>query len=112
MAETFFITTAIDYTNAPPHIGHAYEKVLADVIARWHREREAVVLGGCLGTVRQHGIAAVAHQQVRGESLELAFLGGLTHTEVAERLDIPLGTAKTRIRDALRSLRTELEGDL
>jgi len=29
-----FITTAIDYTNAPPHIGHAYEKVLADVIAR------------------------------------------------------------------------------
>lgn len=46
------------------------------------------------------------------ESLELAYLGGLTHTEVAERLDIPLGTAKTRIRDALRSLRAELEGDL
>jgi len=50
--------------------------------------------------------------RLQRESLELAFLGGLTHTEVAERLDIPLGTAKTRIRDALRSLRTELEGDL
>jgi methionyl-tRNA synthetase len=37
MAEPFFITTAIDYTNAPPHIGHAYEKVLADVIARYRR---------------------------------------------------------------------------
>jgi methionyl-tRNA synthetase len=37
MAKTFFITTAIDYTNSPPHIGHAYEKVLADVIARDHR---------------------------------------------------------------------------
>jgi len=34
---TKFITTAIDYTNAAPHIGHAYEKILADVIARYHR---------------------------------------------------------------------------
>src|ERR1700751_913668 len=37
MPKTFFITTAIDYTNSPPHIGHAYEKVLADVIARYYR---------------------------------------------------------------------------
>ena len=37
MAKEFFITTAIDYTNSPPHIGHAYEKVLADVIARYRR---------------------------------------------------------------------------
>lgn len=37
MPKTFFITTAIDYTNSAPHIGHAYEKVLADVIARYHR---------------------------------------------------------------------------
>ncbi len=50
--------------------------------------------------------------RLQRESLELAFHAGLTHTEVAQRLDIPLGTAKTRIRDALRSLRTELEGDL
>jgi methionyl-tRNA synthetase len=33
----FFITTAIDYTNAAPHVGHAYEKILADVLARSHR---------------------------------------------------------------------------
>jgi len=37
MSKTFYITTAIDYTNSPPHIGHTYEKVLADVIARYHR---------------------------------------------------------------------------
>jgi methionyl-tRNA synthetase len=37
MPKTFLITTAIDYTNSPPHIGHAYEKVLADVIARYQR---------------------------------------------------------------------------
>jgi methionyl-tRNA synthetase len=35
----FFITTAIDYVNGAPHIGHAYEKVLADVIARYQRLR-------------------------------------------------------------------------
>ncbi len=33
----FYITTAIDYINGKPHVGHAYEKVAADVLARWHR---------------------------------------------------------------------------
>jgi len=33
----FYITTAIDYPNAPPHVGHSLEKVAADVIARYHR---------------------------------------------------------------------------
>lgn len=33
----FYLTTAIDYVNARPHIGHAFEKVLADAIAKWHR---------------------------------------------------------------------------
>jgi methionyl-tRNA synthetase len=35
----YYITTAIDYPNAPPHIGHSLEKVAADVIARYHRLR-------------------------------------------------------------------------
>jgi len=49
----YYITTAIDYTNGPPHIGHAYEKVLADVLARWHRMKgeEVYFLTG----VDQHG---------------------------------------------------------
>ena len=33
----FYITTAIFYPNAPPHVGHLYEQVIADAIARWHR---------------------------------------------------------------------------
>ena len=37
MKKKFYITTAIDYVNAKPHIGHAYEKILADVVARWKR---------------------------------------------------------------------------
>jgi methionyl-tRNA synthetase len=53
MPKTFFITTAIDYTNSPPHIGHAYEKVLADVIARYHRLKGDKVF--FLTGVDQHG---------------------------------------------------------
>lgn len=34
MSKRFYITTAIDYVNGQPHLGHAYEKVVADVIAR------------------------------------------------------------------------------
>ena len=33
----FYITTAIDYANASPHLGHALEKIGADCIARWRR---------------------------------------------------------------------------
>jgi len=33
----YFITTAIDYVNSVPHVGTSYEKILADVIARWKR---------------------------------------------------------------------------
>ena len=51
--DTFYITTAIDYTNSAPHIGHAYEKLLADVITRYERSRgkAAYFLTG----VDQHG---------------------------------------------------------
>jgi methionyl-tRNA synthetase len=35
----FYLTTAIDYSNGDPHVGHALEKVGADCLARWHRVR-------------------------------------------------------------------------
>ena len=39
MPETFFITTPIYYVNAEPHIGHAYTTIMADLVARHHRQR-------------------------------------------------------------------------
>jgi len=39
------------------------------------------------------------------ESIELAFFQGLTHSEIAEKLDLPLGTVKSRIRDGLQMLK-------
>jgi methionyl-tRNA synthetase len=37
VSEPYYITTAINYPNGPPHIGHAYEAIAADVIARFQR---------------------------------------------------------------------------
>src|SRR5882724_9450937 len=43
MEKRFYITTAIDYVNGEPHLGHAYEKIIADVIARSRRSLGAEV---------------------------------------------------------------------
>lgn len=52
--------------------------------------------------------ALAALTPVQSEAVSLAYLGGYTHTEVATLLDLPLGTAKTRIRDGLIRLRDNL----
>jgi methionyl-tRNA synthetase len=52
--EKFYTTTAIDYVNGAPHIGHAYEKILTNVIYRHFSQRtnDAYMLTGC----DEHGI--------------------------------------------------------
>ncbi|MEK7630631.1 MAG: methionine--tRNA ligase [Patescibacteria group bacterium] len=39
MDKKFYITTPIFYVNAAPHLGHAYADVIADTLARWHRNQ-------------------------------------------------------------------------
>lgn len=53
MAGSYFLTTAIDYVNGVPHLGHAYEKVLADFFARYEKsiDREVLFLTG----IDEHG---------------------------------------------------------
>ena len=52
--ENFYLTTAIDYVNGAPHIGHAYEKILTDIIARHFRKRCENVF--FLSGTDEHGI--------------------------------------------------------
>ena len=56
----------------------------------------------------QHGMLKEALAKLRAEQravIELAYYGGLTHSEIARTLDQPLGTVKTRMRLGLRKLR-------
>jgi len=66
MADPFYITTAISYPNGPPHIGHAYEAVAADVIARIRRAQGRDVRFQT-GT-DEHGLKMA--QAARGEGIE------------------------------------------
>jgi RNA polymerase sigma-70 factor, ECF subfamily len=53
--------------------------------------------------------ALAALTPVQRQALDLAYQRGMTQTQIASHLDIPLGTAKTRLRDALLRLRQEME---
>jgi len=84
-------------------------KRIADVDLEMREADDDVDNEAWLGIRRDRVHAAMAHlTPMHREAIQLAFLDGLTHVEVAERLGIPLGTAKTRIRTALLRLRDSL----
>jgi methionyl-tRNA synthetase len=64
--EKYYITTAIDYVNASPHIGHAYEKIAADILARYHRIRGNDVF--FLTGVDEHGSKVEKSAQAAGKT--------------------------------------------
>jgi methionyl-tRNA synthetase len=66
MNKCFYLTTAIDYLNGQPHLGHAYEKIIADVIARAHRSlgEEVFFLTG----LDEHGQKVQQAAQAEGKN--------------------------------------------
>ena len=66
MSDPFYVTTAISYPNGPPHIGHAYEAIAADAIARFQRSQGRDVRFQT-GT-DEHGLKMA--QAARGEGVE------------------------------------------
>src|SRR3954463_8815745 len=87
MAEPFYVTTAINYPNGPPHIGHAYEAIATDVIARFQRAmgRDVFFLTG----TDEHGLkmAQAARERGVGPS-ELAKEMSFIFKEMDEHLNI------------------------
>src|SRR5213079_741895 len=87
MAEPFYITTAISYPNGPPHIGHAYEAITADVIARFQRlqGRDVFFMTG----TDEHGLKMAQAAREKGvEPLTLADEMSSLFEDMDERLDI------------------------
>ncbi len=111
---SFFITTAIDYTNGAPHIGHAYEKVLADVIARYHRLKGGAVF--FLTGVDQHGQKVQQSAEKKGVAPK-EFVDEITAKFVAlwDRLGIQYdawaATTDPRHKECVQKILTRLNGE-
>ena len=112
--KSFFITTAIDYTNAAPHIGHAYEKILADVIARYHRLKgEATFF---LTGVDQHGQKVQQAAQMQGVAPQ-EFVDAITEKFRALWKKLEIGytewaaTTDPRHKECVRKILTRLNNE-
>ena len=87
MAEPFYITTAINYPNARPHVGHAYEAIATDAIARFQRlcGRDVRFQTG----TDEHGLKMVQAARERGKDpADLAEEMSGYFREMDERLNI------------------------
>ena len=87
MADPFYITTAIGYPNGRPHIGHAYEAIATDAIARFHRlaGRDVYFLTG----TDEHGLKMAQEARKRGiEPAALAEEMSGYFREMDDRLNI------------------------
>src|SRR5215210_871070 len=117
MAEPFYITTAISYPNGPPHIGHAYEAIAADAIARFQRSRGRDVK--LVTGTDEHGLKMI--QTARGEDRDtLEFADGMSgyFRVMCEKLNISydefVRTSEPRHHRASVAIWTAMEaaGDL
>jgi methionyl-tRNA synthetase len=87
MADPFYITTAISYPNGRPHIGHAYEAIATDAIARFQRQmgRDVFFLTG----TDEHGLKMAQAARERGvEPATLADEMSSYFREMDDRLNV------------------------
>ncbi len=85
--KAFYITTAIDYVNAEPHIGHAYQKIIADALARWHKlEGEKVRF--LTGTDEHGKKIALSAQEAGKKPKEFVDIISKKFKEAWDKLDI------------------------
>jgi RNA polymerase sigma-70 factor, ECF subfamily len=97
---------AIDRIRSEQAQRDRVERVAPGQIEREHDQvSEAVLRSSDRGAV-SHALATLGDLQ--REAIELAFFGGLTQSEIAGRLGVPLGTVKTRIRDGMLRLKETL----
>lgn len=106
-AKPFYVTTAISYPNGAPHIGHAYEMIATDAIARWKRleGREVYFLTG----TDEHGIKMVQTAAAQGVTpRELADANSAEFRRLAEVLDISnddfIRTTEPRHYDSVQAI--------
>jgi methionyl-tRNA synthetase len=109
--KSFYITTAIDYVNGSPHLGHAYEKVLTDVIARFRRmmgDRVYFLTG-----TDEHGQKVQASARKQGvEPLAFADKVSAEFQAMLKRLNISnddfIRTTETRHKKVVRDILQQL----
>jgi methionyl-tRNA synthetase len=111
MSKRFYLTTAIDYVNGQPHLGHAYEKVVADVIARARRSlgQETFFLTG----LDEHGQKVQQAALAEGKSPQ-AYCDELAAVwqNVAAKLELTnndfVRTTQTRHKEAVQRILAHL----
>jgi RNA polymerase sigma-70 factor (ECF subfamily) len=101
--------------------GRSLDLVRSETARRRREERDARAVREPVTDVEQQVVRKAVADEVRAalaslpeaerEPVELAYLGGLPYREVARRLGIPEGTAKSRIRSGLSHLREALHRD-
>ncbi|HVU23333.1 MAG TPA: class I tRNA ligase family protein [Opitutus sp.] len=109
--KSFYITTAIDYVNGSPHLGHAYEKVLTDVIARFRRQMGDRV--HFLTGTDEHGQKVQASARKQGVAPQ-AFVDGTSaeFRALYDRLEVSyddfIRTTEPRHKQVVRALLQQL----
>ena len=117
-SSSFYLTAAIDYPNGAPHIGHALEKVAADVVARYHRLRgddTAFTMG--LDINSQHILTAAAMNHVSSDEwvarMDIAFRRAWDALDIS-RTSWVLTNSESRHRRASEEMfrRAQANGDI